>query len=721
MAVVTMGRGRRPGRSRRRLLATLLPAAWLLAAGGIARPAAAQTPPDTTAAPDLEWLLEEAGDDAGGAVDLVERLTALAEQPLDINTASAEELAQIPWLGPVLARRIVTYRDSAGAFPSIPALRRIEGVTEDVFMRSRPYLTIGTSPAVAAPRPPRFAPVPSVRTVLRGLRFDAIQRLTRRLDLGRGYDADTSATRYLGSPERLYTRLRARYGRQVSLNLTLEKDPGEALAWDPARGAYGFDHVTLHAALHDVGRLRRLILGDFGAEFGQGLILWSGYAFGKGREPVRPLVRRGAGLRPYGSTDEARFFRGGAATVALTPALALSGFVSRRRLDASLYSHDSTSATPLVRSLPADGLHRTPLERSRRHVLGAALYGGALSVSHRGTEVGLVGYHTRFEYPLAPDAEAYRRYDFRGRRASLVSLYGQTTQRDFVLFGEVARGPEAVWAALGGLELYLRGRAEALVLARVYPEDFNSFYGAAFGERNGVTRNESGFYTGLAVRLSRRWRVGAYVDQYRFPWLRFGTPRPTSGHDALGLVEYDPRPWLSLTVQGRTETREEGHRYRDAAGRWLAGVRPETRQSLRVEGQYRFSRALELRARVEGARFAAPGTRTAHGLLLFQDLRWQARPWLRVDARLAVFDVDAFEARIYAYERDLLYTFSVPAFDGQGERGYLLLHLEPRPGFLLQIKYAGTRYEHATTVGSGLDEVPGNRLREVRVQARVRF
>lgn len=686
-------------------------------------PASAQTLPDTTASPDLERLLDDIEEDSGDPTELIEALTTLAEHPLDINAASADDFAQIPWLGPVLARRIVAYRAAQGPFASIPELRQIEGITDDIFSRTRPYLTIGPDLAIEPQRPPRFPAVPRLGTIVRGLRYDVIQRVTRRLDLGRGYQADTSRTTYLGSPERIYTRLQARYNRQVSFNLTLEKDPGEVFEWNPTQGTYGYDHVTLHAALQDVGRVRRLIVGDYSANFGQGLILWGGSAFGKGREPVRPLVRTGTGLRPYGSTNENTFFRGAASTVALTPALALSGFASWRSLDATVLAPDTIAAPSdaRIRSLPEDGLHRTPTELSRKDALDATVYGGALAYTHRSTQVGIVGYHAGFAQPLSPDDQPYLRYAFRGQQAALVSLYAHTTMREYAVFGEVARGPDNVWAGIGGLEVYVRGRAEALVLARVYPKDFTSLYGFAFGERNGVTQNESGLYTGLAIRLNRQWRLSAYVDQYRFPWLRFGTPRPTTGHDARVLVEYTPHPWLSLYLQGRTETREEGSVYRDAARRVVEGVRPETRQSLRLQGTYQFSRTLRLRTRAEVARFEVPRDPTAYGLLLYQDVRWQVRPWLRLDARLALFDVDRYDARIYAYEQDLLYTFAVPAFAGQGQRTYVLLHLAPLSDLTLQVKYGSTIYEDAASVGSGLDEVAGNRLREIRMQVRYRF
>ena len=119
-------------------------------------------------------------------------------------------------------------------------------------------------------------------------------------------------------------------------------------------------------------------------------------------------------------------------------------------------------------------------------------------------------------------------------------------------------------------------------------------------------------------------------------------------------------------------------------GRELRALAPETRQSLRLHGDYTLSRDVRLRARVEDESVPLRKTsRTASGCLLYQDVRWLPRRWLQMDVRLAFFDVDDYDARIYAYENDLLYTFAVPAFNGRGQRAYVLLQNHPaRPAQL---------------------------------------
>ena len=699
--------------------------------GGVSA-AVAQAPSDTTVVrdtldvrDDVEDAIDDLETQQGDPAQLVETLTDLAEHPLDINMASAGDLARIPAFSPLLARRIVSYRRANGPFGSIPELRSVDGLTQRRFLQARPYLRIGTPYTGPSERPSPYPSPPSVSDVLRGLDVEVMHRTERRLDLGRGYDEDTTRTTFLGSPERLTTRLRLDYDRRVQARLTLDKDPGEPFRWRPREQTYGYDHVAGTLALNDIGRLETLVLGDFTAEFGQGVALWRGIGFGKGRRPVSPLLRSGRGIVPFGSTEENRFFRGTAATVRVTPSLSLTGFASRRSLDASFRDAptDSLGTASGVRpatTLAVSGLHRTDSERDRKDALHETAVGGSIEYVWNRIRMGVAGLYSRFDRPLAPSDRPDDQFDFAGDRATTTTLYGTAYFDDYVVFGEVARSPDGVVGGVAGAALDIGTRTEAMVLGRWYPRDFVSLHGNGFGERS-ATQNEYGVYTGVRVQVANDWRISAYVDQYRFPWLRFAVPRPTSGIEGRLVIEHTPRPWIEHYLQLRSETKEDGTDRPGPAGRLLDAVQPETRQSIRWNGQYTFSTALTLRTRLEATRYTVPNAHPQTGMLVYQDIQWH--PWknLRLDTRLAFFDTDGFDARVFAYEYDLLYAFSVPAFFGTGQRFYLMARYKPVSSLTLEAKYGVTRFENVQTVGSGLNETDGNRIRTVGVQLRWRW
>ncbi|HYE58033.1 MAG TPA: helix-hairpin-helix domain-containing protein, partial [Rhodothermales bacterium] len=92
----------------------------------------------------VEAVLETLEDAAQGEA-LAERLAELRARPLDLNTAGADALAELPGVSLLLAERIVRYRETHGGFRSLPELLQVTGVTEALYCALRPFLTLGTT------------------------------------------------------------------------------------------------------------------------------------------------------------------------------------------------------------------------------------------------------------------------------------------------------------------------------------------------------------------------------------------------------------------------------------------------------------------------------------------------------------------------------------------------------------------------------------------------
>ncbi len=63
-----------------------------------------------------------------------------AEERININTASGEQLQTLPGIGPVLAERILEYRSSVGQFYDVGELREIKGIGEQILRDLLPYI-----------------------------------------------------------------------------------------------------------------------------------------------------------------------------------------------------------------------------------------------------------------------------------------------------------------------------------------------------------------------------------------------------------------------------------------------------------------------------------------------------------------------------------------------------------------------------------------------------
>jgi len=61
---------------------------------------------------------------------------------LDLNRATEQDFDALPGIGPRLAERIMTYRQSVGAFHSLDGLRDVKGIGKKKFERIRPLVTV---------------------------------------------------------------------------------------------------------------------------------------------------------------------------------------------------------------------------------------------------------------------------------------------------------------------------------------------------------------------------------------------------------------------------------------------------------------------------------------------------------------------------------------------------------------------------------------------------
>ena len=115
-------------------------------------------------------------------------------------------------------------------------------------------------------------------------RQDLFIRYQRVLESQKGFqplaDGETGQ-RYLGSPNKFYTRFRQTYRNLMSWGITMEKDAGEQFF--KGSNPYGFDFYSAHFYLNNVHKhVQSIALGDFQAFFGQGLTMWGGFGARKG-------------------------------------------------------------------------------------------------------------------------------------------------------------------------------------------------------------------------------------------------------------------------------------------------------------------------------------------------------------------------------------------------------------------------------------------------------
>jgi len=253
---------------------------------------------------------------------------------------------------------------------------------------------------------------------------------------------------------------------------------------------------------------------------------------------------------------------------------------------------------------------------------------------------------------------------------------------------------------------------------RHYDRDFQGVASVGFGEGT-LVENESGIYLGIEFRPFKRWKINAYIDQFRFPWLRFQTDAPSSGYDFFGQLEYQASGRTNIYLRYRDRLRQMNTREEVEGAEFLVD---NPRKNLRLNFSHSASSQIRLRSRIELTEYGRGDEPVSRGFMVYQDVIWDVKKLpLRIAARYALFDTDNFDSRIYAYENDVLYFFSIPAYSGRGTRAYVLVKYEVGRNLDVWFRWAQTYFTDRQVIGSGLEEIQGNTRSEVKLQMRYTF
>lgn len=682
------------------LLARNAACAFLLLAGFVAR---AQVPTQ-----DLEQELESIADgNEENEVDLIqlaEQLELLRQNPVKVNFASADDLEQIPYLNIFQIANLLSYRRSTGPLYSEFELAVIKGFDRQTIEQVRPFLDFSTEKAL---------PELKARNILRYSKHNLLARTNFNLQPRRGFLPGTE-NGFLGERQNYYLRYRGLYRDNLSIGLTAQQDPGEPFG-APYQDA-GVDFLSGHAALLNYGPVKSLVVGDYQVELGQGLALWSSLAFGKGAEAT-DIKRFPRGVRPFTGAEENRFFRGVAGTFAWRD-WELTTFYSNRAIDANISASDSFGSPVLSSSLQTTGLHRTENELADKDANRLVTYGGSLSWHSGRLKTAINNVNYQLALPLEPGSQPYQFLRFSGDQLSNYSFDFNYIYRDLNLFGEAALSDNGATALSIGVQARPADGFQASILARRFEPDYQFIYNAPFAENGNY--GERGLYFGIEWQMARWLVLKSFFDVYQFQWLRFGADRPSEGREALAQFDFPFSRRFSAYLRYRFETREVNPPA-DEINEPLVPLVEEDRHGARFHVQYDLSNQWRLASRLELSFYEEQG-RSETGSVIFQDIRYyfQKLP-LNLTARLALINTESFDTRIYAYENDLTYAFSIPPYYGRSVRFYVLGDLDITERLVFQIKYGITEFYDREEISSGLNAIDGNIISELRMQLRWRF
>lgn len=646
---------------------------------------------DTAAWPD-EQLLAPLIDriesmDEGAQVlpdDWIEETMAADDNAFDLNHLSWATAVTLLHFTDYQYYQLQLYIEEYGEMVSIYELLAVEGFKEEDFRRLKPCVKV-------VPTQKRLY---FFRNFFKHCRNNLWVRYGRTLEMAAGYDT-SRVSHYAGSPMQLCFRYSFNTQDRLFVKFAGRKEAGGQFFRGGRRQGGGFYSGSV--CLKDMGVLKTLALGDFRLNLGQGLVAGSSMLSGRGFG-IDGLRKFQTAVRAVAPANESDFLRGGAVVVG-NAAFKGTAFAAVRTGGKG-------------NAFGADLLYQHPLFKIGMRAVGTA-------------------------HGKPPDVvQLYQTYSREKVRSFNFGVDYQAIVRKQLLFGELACNETGRIGLLQGAVLNLAPMARLAVLVRYYDKRYAAPLGRAFGTLS-ANSGETGCFLSGEFILGQNMALDVYFDYYRLLWLSYRKDAPASGTDAGASLKCQIGRYSSLNVSYWFKLKEENASADEAASRAVHY------RALREQYRHKFRLAVTSRpwpwcsAKTQfdfvlnrspgGGQNAAGGALTPalpewnKGLLLFQDLAFDfPRAGLSLRLRLACFDTDRYAERLYAYEHDVYYAFTINSYYGKGFRAYLVLRYRYE-WFSVWLRLARTHYLDRRSVGSGLNQIDAPHKTDLRLQVMFSF
>lgn len=639
----------------------------------------------------VEDLADESLDEAR-LETLYADLSYLSEHPMDLNEVTRDQLSRLPFLSDRQIEQILRYRKRVERFVSLYELKGIEDMDFQTIQLVLPFVYVGEKSVDKIPF--------TVKNLLKYGSNELLFRYDQCFQQKKGYGSYPDSVlqkypnrKYLGEPFYVSIRYSYNFEDRLQMGFVGEKDAGEPF-WSEMHK--GFDYYSFHFLLKEHGVLKTLAIGDYKVSFGQGLVISNDFSPSRSAL-VSQAERRNNGFRRHYSTNEQDFFRGVATTLTWKDWDA-SLFYSYRKLDGAV----DKDTFPTIKT---DGLHRLSRDWEKRKKVGMQTLGGNVRFARSDVHIGLTALHYSFGgLTLYPQEKPYNRFAFRGKSNFNIGVDYMLKNRWGKLYGETAISGNGAMATLNALRLAPVSYLSLLILYRYYDRRYQAFFGNAFAQNSSV-QNEQGVYLGFQWTPFGYWKISAYADFYRFPWLKYQVDYPSVGREYMAQLDYAWNASCSTYLRYKCKEKDEDGK----------------QQRLRWQASYVLASAWHLRTSADGI-FSDYGGDNQMGYSLSQSIGWKPSTIpFRFDTYVAWFSTDGYASRISSYEKNILYAFYMPSFYGKGFRFALSFHWDITRYLSLSAKLGHTYYKDRDKIGTDTEEIAGNQKTDLSALFRWKF
>ena len=346
------------------------------------------------------------------------------------------------------------------------------------------------------------------------------------------------------------------------------------------------------------------------------------------------------------------------------------------------------------------------------------MYGGHCSYRGKFFIVGVTGYYGAWNGIFQPTEKLYRKFSLQDSKFGAIGIDARFRVSFCQLFGEYSMSLNGGRAWNAGITVTPFPGVDLLTIIRSYQRNYQNPFSTALSQ-NSQSANEQGLFIRLHMQLFPRVAITCYADLYRFPWITYRCSSPSEGVEAGILATYQVSPNWSLSLRYSLKRNQVN---RSETAYKIKPVTSGKTDDLRIEVRAYATPALRLKSCFNFKSYRVDGEESPPGYLISQEVRYKPiRYSWAVTIKYALFDIPAFNTRIYSYEPDVLYGWSAPAYYGRGARAVIVVCKDLGRHIELWGWFGIWKYDDRVTIGSGMDEIEGSMKSEVKIQLRVRL
>jgi hypothetical protein len=600
---------------------------------------------------------------------MLEWLQELIDDPVMINSGDEEELNRLFFLTDYQIKSLINYTNNTGKIIS--------------------HYEIATIPGFDRATAEMMVPCVILETYIDN---EKRKRWRTEIITNIAFKPGETDSSLLGSNIKELTKIKV-VANKIETGTTIEKDAGESFA---PEGKFQPDFFSAYISYTGTGTVKRVIIGDYSAKFGQGCNINTNFSTSLSTSSSN-LISGKNEIKPYRSTDENNFFRGMATEIS-THNISATLLFSRNNVDATVATDEETGEQYVI-GLYTAGVHDSWTSLYKKDVLVKTVIGANLEFNINSFKIGATWSGTDFSIPLADHSgDPTEIFDFSGERLFVYSIHYKTTIDRIMAFGEISSNDFNNFALAQGATIRAADRLSINILYRKYEPTYTTFNGRAPGSTS-ESSNEEGIFGNLFLELHKNLFLTAGADIYRTEWISYRSSFPKKSLKEEIRLKYQPSGSSSLEVSF-------SNRISEVNGEDLLGVpskKVESTRSIRFNGTYAASNGITLKTRIEYKR-ALPSGST--GILLLQDINYSLSSIpISLWFRYSVFNTDSWDTRLYCYENDLLYSFSIPALSGIGSRSYLMVKIDVGRYIDFRVKYAVTSLMGTDNIANENDQL----------------